>query len=186
MDRRRVKGWGIAALVFAALCGGAWSYGHWAFYNLPVFQFRPVCNDHDRTKRDFHFLHLVWGEPTQEFWDLIIDYYYPHRQYGRYNGGTVEDGKMYVSADYFFPLDIMNTKFSQEFAEEGYFPTRTAAYEIYQRRMADGRITDATMAPYRTEFLPKKRPAEKPEYLKYDECGFIEKLIIRGGNFAAE
>jgi len=184
-DRRGLGRWprrlALAALL-APMLVGAFLGLRWFAENAYVIEFRPACNDYDRYRFDLDELHLVFGEPTEEFWWELRRYYvrWGIRQYVRFKGG-----KAYVTPDFYFPNDETSAKFEGDYEENAYYPTRSAVFHIFRRRLEAGRFDGVDMSPYMATRGPDVTRIDEPALKNSDECGFLEDLILEGGRFAA-
>ena len=149
-------------------------------YKIPLIRFYPACNDYDRYAFDLDRLHFVFGQPSGEFWSAVVNYYEP---FSRTQGPLVKDGKVYFTLEFFLPPNEPR-KFDGEKETSSYLTTQDIAYEIYQRRLMEGRFEGVDMSPYMATPGPMTRRLSEPVLMNSDECGFMEELILEGGRFA--
>jgi hypothetical protein len=150
-------------------------------YTVPFIRFHPACSDYDRYEFDLDRLHLVRGPPSGEFWAGLRKRYEPWRDE---DWIKFRDGKVFVTLEYYFPLGPGDAKLGGEFEENAFHASQDIAYEIYQRRLMEGRFEGVDMSPYMATRGPMTRRLREPVLMNYDECGFMEELILEGGRFA--
>ena len=160
----------------------------------PILAYRPVCSNYPPLRvydwldfgargKDYSFLH---GEPTDEFWELVAKYYTPFWRSGEFVLASPKQigKKTRVSLRWLlYPFD--EGRAGGEAEHNFVLASNTIAETIFERRKAAGRFENADMEPYMSRAVPGGMLTNPVLMLPY-QCGFMEELVLKGGEFSGE
>ncbi len=185
--KRRV---GALAPTLVIIACGYHLIGHLA-RSQPVFVFIPACQEYEYPDDSWYMgydsYRFIKGEPTQEFWRIVLEYFdqFEHFNTDRWPQFRSRDGKLFVALEnYLISIWPFNQHDSDHEKEDYFFHvSSSAAFKIYDARVAAGEINDSSM----TNYMVVRRLSRAPAVRRHpDECGFMEELIMKGGRFAGE
>ncbi|NMM45871.1 hypothetical protein HH303_15345 [Rhodospirillaceae bacterium KN72] len=187
---------GGAVLIGTALCIMlvSWATPHWEWFraHVPVKQFIPACElyDFETSFSGVNALNFLEGEPTEEFWselrnDIRKAEYEDEQMFPeRSSRSTIFiSGKVYTPLSWFDPTHDTG-KYDDEPEKRMYYWTMSVAYRIYQKRLAAGRFDGVDMSDFKATPSSIYNRDAKTDLMAFNECGFLEELIMRGGRFA--
>lgn len=176
-----IAGFMIAVTLSYYIYEPVWNAAKWVAWNWIQVDFVATCrvfeNDLDDDINDLEFLTGTYsGEFKREIiaqWD------------GAYRDITLTieaDGTLTVPLGFYLPVDPFWSRFggNPEPEERGYSVSAGAAYQILQRRLADGLDT----APYLPYAERSYHDPGGPRRLNAPVCGFMQLLALKGGALA--
>jgi hypothetical protein len=171
------------ALAALAVLLAAAAYPAYLFVRqAPVVRYQPVCVHYGGGAPRYYNEHLktVDGEPSDEFWEVLRDYYRlddPNRDYGVIR--TV-GGEVYITISMHLNLFLDLGK-GNEWLRNRAIDMKSVPYVILQRRIAEGRFGPDVQRRY----MIRDRDADGGRRLmKSYECPLAEALMIEGGALA--
>ena len=176
----------VAAILVAltyVLYEPTWSAMKWIAWNWIRVDFVATCRvfEYDQTDdpNDFEFLD---GPYSGEFLREVVTQW--PETYPDIDLGIDDDGTLTVPLGFYLPVDPYWSKFggNPEMEERGFSISAGAAYQIFQRRLAEG----IDMAPYKQyeERVERWQKEDQPRRLKAPVCGFMDELARKDGSLA--
>lgn len=185
-DASAAPGWpsrvAIAALLGLVVTAAAYGV-RYVYTEVPLLPFKPVCRDYNRYDSNIDTLRSVNGASSQEFMRDLRSWY---QQFLNDGWVAIRNGTVLLRPQDYFSTSEALSKFGGQSEEVRYYVTARIARAIYKRRIAEGVITEDSLAMYRVRRGPYMSELTEPAFMYPDECGLLEELVLRDGVFASK